>query len=411
MKEKVRNILVLTNWNYSDALIQSHTLPYLKIIHDLTPSAGILLVTQEKDKSYIKGSERAKIDQALTNYGIQFKPQRYYRFGFLKLINSLFQFFQLWWLIVSKKITHIHCFCTPAGGFGYFLSILSGKSLILDSYEPHAEAMVENGTWSKQSLAFKILWWLERKQSLRANYRIGIATGMLDYARNKWGVAIQQVGLKPCCVDLNKFQFDEDFHGTFRKKQSWSNSIVCVYAGKFGGIYLEQEVFDLFSTAYRFWGGRFRVLLLTGLARTDVESYCKRSNVPIEIFYVTRVPFEEMSKYLSVADFGITPVKPVPSKRYCSPIKDGEYWALGLPVVITDNISDDSRIIRQHNAGAVIEKLENDSYLDVITKIDSLLAEPKDHLRKRIRRLAEQYRNYNIAVREYTNIYGSGENL
>ena len=43
-----------------------------------------------------------------------------------------------------------------------------------------------------------------------------------------------------------------------------------------------------------------------------------------------------------------TPVKPVPTKRYCTPVKDGEYWALGLPVIITEGISDDSGIIREN---------------------------------------------------------------
>ena len=36
------------------------------------------------------------------------------------------------------------CWCMTAGSLGYILSKTSGKNLVIDSYEPHAEAMVEN---------------------------------------------------------------------------------------------------------------------------------------------------------------------------------------------------------------------------------------------------------------------------
>lgn len=396
-------ILVITTWSYPDALIQSHTLPYLKIIHELNSGADIFLVTQEKDKAYLQGSLKKKINESLREYAIQFIPQKYYRFGPVKLLTSVFQFFGLLWLIFSKKITHIHCFCTPAGGVGYLLSIVSGRRLILDSYEPHAEAMVENGTWTRKGLAFKILWWLEKKQTQRASQFIAIASGMDLYAQEKYGVHIKNIYTKPCCVDLQKFQFKEEGHREIREKLGWQNKIVCIYAGKFGGIYLEKEVFDFFNVASQYWGDQFRVLLLTPLSKEEVLHYCKRSNVPNSIFYMNKVAFTQMPLYLSAADFGFTPVKPVSSKRYCSPIKDGEYWAIGLPVVITNNISDDSDIIRENDIGAVLETLDADAYVKAVKKIDALLKE--DSLRRRIRAVADKYRNYNIAYKIYNHIY------
>lgn len=53
----------------------------------------------------------------------------------------------------------------PAGALGYVLSKFTGSKLIIDSYEPHAESMVENGTWKKSSLKFKILFWLEKNRA------------------------------------------------------------------------------------------------------------------------------------------------------------------------------------------------------------------------------------------------------
>ena len=121
------------------------------------------------------------------------------------------------------------------------------------------------------------------------------------------------------------------------------------------------------------------------------------------------VPHSQIPKYMGLADFAICPVKPVPTKKYCSPIKDGEYWALGLPVVITKNISIDSDIISANNAGAVIEILNEDGYADAVKKIESIISSSsRAEVYAKIRPLAEKYRNFSIAEEVYKAIYPLG---
>ena len=112
---------------------------------------------------------------------------------------------------------------------------------------------------------------------------------------------------------------------------------------------------------------------------------------------------------MQAGDFGISPVKPVPTKRYCTPVKDGEYWAIGLPVVITKDISDDSQIIKENDIGAVLEDLSANSYQGAVKKMDALLQTDRVILSEKIRRIAATYRNYSIAENIYKKIYpGSG---
>ncbi|MDB5005120.1 MAG: hypothetical protein JWQ34_3345, partial [Mucilaginibacter sp.] len=77
----------------------------------------------------------------------------------------------------------------------------------------------------------------------------------------------------------------------------------------------------------------------------------------------------------------------------------------GLPIVITSNISDDSDIIEKNNAGYVLKSLTDKEYNQAIVKIDDLLKEDKDLLKKRIRALAYKYRNFDIAEKIYKQIY------
>ena len=44
------------------------------------------------------------------------------------------------------------------------------------------------------------------------------------------------------------------------------------------------------------------------------------------------------------------------SEHGCSPTKVGEYWASGLPVVTTGNVSDTEAIIRRENVGVVVAR-------------------------------------------------------
>jgi len=190
------------------------------------------------------------------------------------------------------------------------------------------------------------------------------------------------------------------------KAMNLEDKIVCVYAGKFGGLYLEKETFDFFKKAYDFFGERFRILLMTNHSEEEILAYCKASNLDRAIIQKAFVPHHEIADYIGLADFGICPMKPLPSRRYGTPIKNGEYWALGLPVVVTKNISIDSQIIEENNAGYVLKDLNAEEYNRALQTIAAMLSNNTwQDLYKHIRPLAEKYRNFSIAENIYQKIY------
>ena len=80
---------------------------------------------------------------------------------------------------------------------------------------------------------------------------------------------------------------------------------------------------------------------------------------------------------------------------------------MGLPVVITRDISDDSEIIAQNDAGFVLPSLDKAAYLAAVQKIDSMLKGNLPETENRIRSLAYRYRNFSDAEKIYREIYGS----
>lgn len=405
---KPQNILVTTFWSYKDALVQNCTLPYLKIIHKNLPEGSkIFLLTIEQERFTIAPEERRHINDYLSQWNIVHCSFPYYSYGWKSYLNWMRIVGVLWWTMLRNNVRYVHTFCTTAGMSAYLLSLLTGATLVMDCYEPHAEASVENSDWERNSLRFRLLFWLEKLQSKRARYVLSNTAGMRDYAKEKYNAEFTHFCVRPNCTNLTQFSEDHVKKPDLLAQYGFTDKIVCVYAGKLGGIYLKKEVFDLFKVAHDYWGDKFRILLLTAHTREEIEQMAEESNLDSRIITSLFAPHNQVPDLMGLADFGITPVKPVPTKRYCSPVKDGEYWALGLPVIIPQNIGDDADIIARYGIGAVLPELSLQAYERAVREIDRLLQGDRVALRAKIRRIAQEYRGFHIAEKVYADIYSA----
>jgi glycosyltransferase involved in cell wall biosynthesis len=267
--------------------------------------------------------------------------------------------------------------------------------------------MAEGRTWKPNGIAFRILFLLEKLQLKKANEVICANAGMISYSQKVYGIQKKRYFVKPACVNLELFSMNNIKNEELMNELDLRGKVTCVYAGKFGGLYLEQEVFDLLKVAADHWGEKFRVLLLTNHSDEEISKYASVSKLDKKYIVKRFVPHRKIPDYLGVADFALCPMKPLPSRRYAAPIKNAEYWALGLPVIITKDISDDSELINNNNAGYVLSELNNNEYKRAIIKIDELLIEKnRQELYSMIRPIAEIKRNFTIAKEVYSKIYG-----
>lgn len=397
----MKNILVITYWSFRDPLVQTYTLPYAKIIRKKA-GGKLFLVTFEHPAYRMSREEQTTSKKLLSGDHIVWVWFNYRRLGFL-IFFLPFILLRLGSLILFKRITGIHCWCTPAGTIGYLLSRITGKPLVLDSFEPHAEAMVENGTWDPNGNAFRTLFRYEKKQAGKAAHVIGLTASMRMYSKEKYGTDPERFYVKPACVDLQKFN-PERFPDA-KRKFGLEGKIVCVYSGKVGGIYLEKEVFDFLKCCEDHWKDKFVALILSPVPEREIREVSSHSGCDPKKMIIHPCPHDAVPEHLAAADFALNPVKPVPTKRHCTSIKDGEYWAMGLPVVITKGISDDSEIIEKNAIGSVLQDLSQQSYLRSVQEIDKLLRSDRKALQLQIRKIAEDHRNFSIADRIYSEIY------
>ena len=97
----MKNILILTYWSYPDALIQTYTLPYVRIIKKNLPSgSSIYLLTLEKDQSVLEKPKREEIAEKLKHEGIRWLPFAYKPFGVAAFVL---------WIGISLKLMLATC--------------------------------------------------------------------------------------------------------------------------------------------------------------------------------------------------------------------------------------------------------------------------------------------------------------
>ncbi len=377
--------------------MQTYTLPYVRIIQKIT-SCYPYLVTINNGLNNIRVSKKGEIISVEIPSG-----KRFLFLGWLLNILTLRR------IINKKKIKVVHPWCTTAGAVGTILKIFNKHlKLHIDSFEPHAEAMVENKTWKKNGLKYKVLFHFEKMEAMAADFLIFAAPGMEKYIREKYKTSVTNYAVKPACIDLEVFSEKFIKNVDLLKKYNLEGKIVCVYAGKFGGIYLENETFQFIKACENYWEDKFRFLLLSNATDEYIKEKSSEFKIQNSTILKMFVPHTEVPIYMGLADFAISPVKPVPTKKYCTPIKDGEYWAMGLPVVITHNISIDSEVIKDNKAGAILESFDEKGFTNAINQIDKIInGKGRLEVYKKIRPLAEKYRNFSIAEDIYQKIYGS----
>ncbi|RZK19603.1 MAG: glycosyl transferase family 1 [Hymenobacter sp.] len=284
----------------------------------------------------------------------------------------------------------------PAGALAYLVQRRTGLPFYVESFEPHAEYMRKSGVWRWYDPRYIFQQYWENQQKRRA---IGLMPVAENYRRQliAEGVPAARIITVPCSVNLTDFAFSPSCRRQLRERLGLAaDALVGVYVGKFGGIYYDEEAFRLFQETADFFGPTFRLLLLTSTPAAQVQARLAAAGFDPARAIVTLAPFTEVPAYLSAADFAFGLHRPTP---YVSPIKVGEYWASGLPVLLTDGVGDDSGIIAAEGGGAVFNMGLGSSVQQALRSVQAQLADSMH--RATIHELAARHRSVERAREAY----------
>ena len=164
-------------------------------------------------------------------------------------------------LVRKYKVDAIYSEGFPGAVISYYVSRFTNRPHIVHTFEPHTDYMVESGVWKEADWEARKLRRFESVVGKKSFALMTATQAMIDKWKGKTGAQMFRV---PSCVDINHFQFRWLDRMTIRKKYNiGDNEIVIVYLGKFGGMYMEKEMFDFFKETIALYntGYAFRFMI------------------------------------------------------------------------------------------------------------------------------------------------------
>ncbi|MDQ2772050.1 MAG: glycosyltransferase [Bacteroidota bacterium] len=393
-------ILFLSYWGLHDGLTTSTVFPHLRLLQERPDVEAIRLVTVER------GHDARTVRDFAPGFAtpkISFEPLRS-RPGRNVILNKTDDFLrfpkELARQVAEFRPDFVLARGAPAGALAYLLWQKTRLPFYVESFEPHADYMLESGVWRR--------W--DPRYLFQRHWEGGVkreALGLMPVAENyrrqliAEGVPAGHIVTVPCSVDAVAFGYDAAAGRRVREHLGYTDpaAVVGIYVGKFGDIYYDAEAFSLFRAAADHFGAAFRLIVLTPQPEAEVRAKLAAVGLGPVVAFVTKAPHQEVPAYLSAATFAFATIKPAPCRLFCSAIKIGEYWASGLPVLVPPGVGDDSAIIEAEGGGAVFDLTQPGSVALALARLESQLAQPDS--RATIHQLALRYRSVGRARQAY----------
>lgn len=388
-------VLYIVYWGAAEPLGQSLVLPAIKKLAGL--GVNLTLVTFEKPADLAKQALIAEIRNSLEQLGVQWIPLRYHQqpkvaFDFLL---GLFCTFRIG-LRLRPDIVHTRTFI--AGLIGLFLAPILRAKLIYHNEGFFPDEQVDGGVWKRDSVIHRIFKFLEQQMYARADGIIALSQRAKRVIENLLSVARKNtpVIVIPSCVYLQHFQL-ADSAPTVK-----ANELRLVYVGSVGRRHLLDKIGRFVAVvAQEIGNAHLRVLSQT--EKTTVTSMLEVSGLSESNWSYTSVPHAEIPAQLRHQQAGLLFYPQGLSEHGGSPTKVGEYWASGLPVITTPNVSDTDEIIRRERVGVVVEEHTDEAYRRAFHELLELLADPE--LPRRCRHAAEKYYSLEPACERQVELY------
>lgn len=406
--KRFRHIVFVYN-SMNDPLFKGNLLKILEFIHG-TRGSLFFIVTFEQKAFYLSPAQKTELRASLRAQGMYWFPLTWHTApGVFKVLVKLYDlaigFLLVAWLRFRFGCRSIIGLSTVAGAFAFICAKVLGLRFYGYQYEPHSAFMLDFKLWSANSPSYKLLRWFERWSAQGAR--------VLSTATDAWvaelsAIAKGKVFKLPSCIDTEQFQFKAESRYELRLKYGVTHEKVIVYLGKFGGIYYSSEVFELFKALYTARSG-LKFWVLTGDPQEELRRAFLSAGIPEKDFHIGRVSFEQVPAYLSAADLGIVTVPGLPSQRFRSPIKVGEYLCCGLPYLVCEGVSEDDYTAQRYDVGVVVRDFSAAEAVRVVPDIERLWQTDATELRERCRKAGLAYRGFSTWAPKMTQIFDALE--
>ena len=403
-----KHVLYVSYNGMLDPLGQSQVIPYLKGLSKL--GVEFTLLSFERPHAFEPAGIEASTNlrEELSGYGIEWHVLRYHQKPSLPAtaydVTKGIRYARR--LMRKKQIQMVHARAHIPAVIALALKRRFGAKMIFDVRGLMAEEYIDAGHWKPGGVPARITKSSEARVLRATDGLVTLTDALWAEMRNWPPLQSRQVThlTIPCCVDLEKFRFDENERATHRAELGIGDRFVLVYSGSVGGWYMTDEMAAFFATLSQQRPGAF-FLWLTHGPSAIVRSAMAKHGISEDAFEVRKVSSSQVPGFLSCADAGIAFYRPGVSRLGTSPVKVSEYLACGLPVVMNTGIGDSDRIIDENSLGVLVGSFDQSGYEKARTTLDQMIANSAS-TNARISAAAEKLFDLNtVGVSRYARLY------
>jgi glycosyltransferase involved in cell wall biosynthesis len=364
----------------TDPLIRTQVVAYLAGLAARGHTIHLLTFEPKLDRA-----RRRELRAEMTRQGITWHSLRYHKRPSLPatIFDALSGATLAIWLVTRHRLGALHARSHVPLAMALLARNVTRSRLIFDIRGLLAEEYVDAGRWVPGGAPYRITTWIQGVGLRRADGFV-VLTERVRRALFAGEAAGPRTYVIPCCAD-----FDRLAPGArdVRAELGLGNRPVMIYVGKLTGVYMDREMADFFAVARRH-EPELVLLVLTQSPANSIIDELRRTGVPEDAYRITQAPSSEVGTYLAASTFAICFCHPKPSLIASSPTKIGEYLAAGLPVVSGPDVGDTDTILREREAGVVVEAFDDTTYERAMQQLLALVGDPA--IRERCRMVAQR---------------------
>jgi glycosyltransferase involved in cell wall biosynthesis len=359
--------LYLCYASLTDPLIRTQVVAYLAGLAQRGHTIHLLTFEPKLDRA-----RRYELREEMARLGITWHSLRYHKRPSLlaTIFDTLAGATLATWLVLRHQLGGLHARSHVPLAMALLTRGVTRRRLIFDIRGLLAEEYVDAGRWVRGGAPYRITTWIQGLGLRRAD---GFVVLTERVRRVLFGEPERpRTYVIPCCADFDRLA---PGNRDVRAELGLAERPVMVYVGKLTGVYMDQEMADFFATARR-QEPALAFLVLTQSPADSIVDELRRASVPEDAYRIAQSPPSEVGTYLATSTFAICFCHPKPSLIASSPTKIGEYLASGLPVVSGPDVGDTDTILREREAGVVVEDFDDPTYERAAQRMLALVGEP-----------------------------------
>uniref|UniRef100_UPI0035656F01 glycosyltransferase n=1 Tax=Sulfurovum sp. TaxID=1969726 RepID=UPI0035656F01 len=355
--------LYLSLTGMTEPLGRSQVLEYLM---DLSKENAIYLLSFERENDLKNVDE---IQALIKDQNIQWH--------YLTYSNKYGVFSTLWQLVqairLGSKTIHehsidiVHARSMIPATIGLVLKKLYGVKLLFDIRGFAIDEKVDTGRLQRSSLLYKLLKRLDDHLYKVSDHIVTLTHTAKEILHQSLDIPKEKITVIPTCASKELFKLlNEDEKRVFKSTLGYAEKDkIVVHTGTVSGWYdFEAEVRLVKAMINQDEDVRF--LVLNKNEHPFVEKILEKYSLERERVKVASCSFNEMYKYLNIADASLFFIKPSFSKQASAPTKFAENVVCRLPSVTNSGVGDMGFYLEQYKVGMAVDLDTLDANLEKV---------------------------------------------